>query len=163
MFCPGCGSEGQRADAYCKRCGRWIHGGGAGLAWYEFGKASPEDTLKTVSSLNVVCSVMAFACGVALFASLMLKTGIYFVGGLVSVYCILLALFQTWSYAVGRKLRRRLREARESGAGPGEGAAAPVLGPAEASRLAAAPSVAEQTTKHLEPVPARRPEGGEPR
>ena len=163
MFCPGCGSGGQRANAYCKRCGQWIHGGGAGLAWYEFGKASPEEALKTLSGLNVVCAVLAFACGVALVASLMAKTGVYFFGGLVSVYCILLALFQAWSSAVGRKLRGRLQQARGLDAVTDGGADAAALGPAQAAPLAAARSVAEQTTRHLETLPARRPEGGEPR
>lgn len=163
MFCPKCGSDGQGANSYCKRCGQWIHGG-AGLSWYELGKSSPEDNLKTMAGLNVVCAALAFACGVALFTSLMTKTGIYFFGGLVSVYCILMALFQAWSFAVGRKLRKRLQETRDPGAAPAVGgAAAPALGPADTSRLAAAPSVAEPTTQLLEPLPARRPEGGEPR
>jgi hypothetical protein len=160
MFCPKCGSDGQAANSYCKRCGQWI-AGGEGRAWYDSGEMSPDRTLKVLGGFNVFGAALACACGVALFTALMMKKGVYFFGGLVSVYCILLAAFQLLTYVGARRLRRRLEGAR--GAALGGGGTAPALGAADTAPFGATPSVSERTTDLLEPVPARRPEGGEPR
>jgi hypothetical protein len=161
MFCPKCGSDGQSANSYCKRCGQWITGG-EGRTWYDSGEMSPDRTLKVLGAFNVLGAVLAFACGVALFAALMTKKGVYFFGGLVSIYCILLAAFQVLTYVGGRRLRRRLEAARGTESKELRGGA-PALGAADTAPFGASPSVSERTTELLEPLPARPHEGGEPR
>jgi hypothetical protein len=159
MFCPKCGGDGQAANSYCKRCGEWIPGG-EGRRWYDTGQMSPERTLKALAGFNLFGAALAFACGVALFTAIFTKRGIYFFGGLVALYCILLGVFQLLTYFTGRGLRKRLEGARR--AELKGGAAAPALGAADTAPFGATPSVSERTTELLEPVPVRRPEGGEP-
>jgi hypothetical protein len=160
MFCQKCGSDGQSANSYCKRCGHWIPGG-EGRPWYDSGEMSPDRTLKVLGFLNVFGAVLACACGVALFASIVTKRGLHFFAGLVSIYCILLGGFQVLTYVTARRLRRRLEGAR--GAELQGGEPAPALGAADTAPFGASPSVSDRTTELLEPVPVRRPEGGERR
>jgi hypothetical protein len=159
MFCPKCGTDGQAESSYCKRCGQWIPSGEA-PAWYDTGQMSPERTLRLLANFNLLGAALAFACGVALFASIAAKAGLHFFGGLVALYCILLAAFQLLTVSIVRSLRRRLEGAR--GAELKGVAPAPALGAVDTAPLDVGRSVTEQATEILEPLPARRREGGEP-
>ena len=160
MFCPQCGGDGQQLNSHCKRCGHWIPGG-EGRRWYDSGKMSPDRTLKVMGGFSLFGAGLAFVCGVALFTALFMKKGLHFVAGLVALYCILLAVYQLLTFITARGLRRRLESARR--AELKGGLDAPALEAPRHAQAAAPSSTSERTTELLEPAPARRPEGGEPR
>jgi len=154
MFCPSCGADGQAANAFCKRCGDW-------LPQFErrssaFGGETPQQNIFTGLFMSALSAVVALFSAIALYATYLgtdqAKWSIY----LAAAFCLCIAGWQTSSFVVGLKLKRRLNQAR---AGVEAGSQlkqvdSPALPPADMSNFVRAQSVTENTTEPLQPLEA---------
>jgi hypothetical protein len=154
MFCPNCGAGGQPTKAYCKRCGNWLpefkHRSSS-----TFGGETPQQNIFTGLFLSALSAAVALFSAIALYATYLgtneAKWSIYLAGA----FCLCIAGWQVSSFAVGLKLRSRLKQARAgekvdshlAGAN-----ASPALPPADLSNLVRPQSVTENTTDLLQPV-----------
>ena len=154
MFCPGCGADGQTANAYCKRCGDWLpefkrRSNAA------FGGETPQQNVFTGLFMSALSAVVALFSAIALYATYLgtdeAKWSIY----LAAAFCLCIAGWQVSSFVVGLKLRNRLNRARARVEGDSQlkqATASSALPPADMSNFVKAQSVTENTTELLQPV-----------
>jgi hypothetical protein len=161
MFCPGCGADGQTANAYCKRCGDWLPEFKRRSS-AAFGGETPQQNVFTGLFMSALSAVVALFSAIALYATYLgtdeAKWSIY----LAAAFCLCIAGWQVSSFIVGLKLRNRLNRARAGVEGDSQlqqTTAAPVLPPADMSNFVRAQSVTENTTELLQPVD--RPQGND--
>lgn len=153
MFCPTCGADGQAANAYCKRCGEWLPDLKSGSR-SSFGGATPQQNIFTGLFMSALSAVVALISAIALYATYLgtseAKWSVY----LAAAFCLCIAGWQTSSFIVGLKLRRRLKRAHEI-AGPLPELEAnrtmPSLGAADTRAFVNPPAVTENTTELLQP------------
>ena len=167
MFCPHCGADSQKPDAYCTRCGTWLldH-----TAVARHGRRiphtarSPEQKLRAVLVFNVLDTLLALFAFVALMLNLHPNPHWTFIMGL--AFSLIIAVHQAVSFKFNMELRARLKRGRdEARAGPAESlvggldsAATRALPTGEGTQYAAPLSVTENTTELLERVPRERRE-----
>ena len=154
MFCPGCGADGQTANAYCKRCGDWLPQFKRRSS-AAFGGETPQQNVFTGLFMSALSAVVALFSAIALYATYLgtdeAKWSIY----LAAAFCLCIAGWQVSSFVVGLKLRNRLNRARAGVEGDSQlkqATAAPVLPPADMSNFVRAQSVTENTTELLQPL-----------
>jgi hypothetical protein len=159
MFCPLCGATDQSANAYCKRCGEWLpeirsRAGGA------FGGKTPQQNIFTGLFMSAISTLAALFSAVALYATYLgsddAKWSIY----VAAAFCVCIAGWQSSSFIIGLKLRRRFKKGR-SDSEPDleltERQRVLALNESHMSSVAGVPSVTEGTTRVLEPSrPSRR-------
>jgi len=153
MFCPGCGADGQTANAYCKRCGDWLPEFKRRSS--AFGGETPQQNIFTGLFLSALSAIVALFSAIALYATYLgtdeAKWSIY----LAAAFCLCIAGWQASSFVVGLKLRSRLNRARadvDADSQLKQGTASPALPPADMSNFVKAQSVTEHTTELLQPA-----------
>ena len=162
MFCPGCGADGQSANAYCKRCGDWLPEFKRRSS--AFGGETPQQNIFTGLFLSALSAIVALFSAIALYATYLgadeAKWSIY----LAAAFCLCIAGWQASSFVVGLKLRSRLNRARadvEADSQLKQGTVLPALPPAEMSNFVKAQSVTEHTTELLQPVDRSQGDGSQ--
>jgi hypothetical protein len=153
LFCYGCGAEGQSANAYCKRCGKWLPAVKTRSAM-AFGGQTPQQNIFTSLFMSALSAAVALFSAIALYATYLgtpeAKWSIY----IAAAFCLCIAGWQISSFMAAVKLRRRLGKGRDpfmSERIVGK-KGSPVLGPADLNPFVNASSVTESTTELLEPV-----------
>lgn len=154
LFCPLCGADGQRANAYCKRCGEWLPDIKA-RSRIAFGGETPQQNIFIGLFMSALSAVVALFSALALYATYLgtaeAKWSVYLTAG----FCLCIAGWQMSSFIVALKLRNRLKQGRESlASAPEDGAkqSAPALNAGDMTTVIRAPSVTENTTELLQPV-----------
>ena len=154
MFCPKCGADGQKADAYCKRCGEWLPDmpGFARRALWGQG-IKPEQRIKTMLIWQAVSTVLALFSGIALLMygrdAGNAKKLVY----IVSSICLVIAAIQVDNFFVGLRMRRTFRRSRadaEHAIEPQAQSGASLVKPPDAAELTGTRGAREVTTRRLE-------------
>lgn len=155
MFCPNCGADDQTADAYCKHCGKWLPDmdalAGPGL----FRKRSREEKLRKMRVLEAVSAGLSVTAAAIIVS--VLSTGrnmeLLF---LAAFCCALVAAYQVINLYLGYKTQHKIAESRSDIADEIK-----VMGEKRAREISSTdmtpfievPSVVENTTELLEPIP----------
>jgi hypothetical protein len=162
MFCPSCGADGQAANAFCKRCGDWLPEFKRRSS--AFGGETPQQNVFTGLFMSALSAIVALFSAIALYATYLgtdqAKWSIY----LAAAFCLCIAGWQTSSFVVGLKLRRRLNRARagvEADSQLKQATDSPALPPADMSNFVRAQSVTENTTEILQPLDRPRGNGSQ--
>ena len=152
LYCYVCGAEGQKTNAYCKRCGEWLPPLKK-RSRMAFGGDTPQQNVFTSLFMSALSAAVALFSAIALYATYLgtpeAKWSIY----IAAAFCLCIAGWQITSFMAAIKLRRRLGKGREKSA-PAQidSKQSPVLGPANMSQFVTPPAVTEGTTELLEPV-----------
>ena len=151
MYCSTCGADSQSENSYCKRCGQWLPDLRR-RSRVAFGGETPQQNIFTSLFMSALSTLAALFSAIALYATYLgsgdAKWSVYFA----AAFCLCIAGWQTSSFFVTLKLRRRMASARNQSAATGEldqPQTLPVLNPADMSAFVAAPSVTENTTQTL--------------
>lgn len=161
IFCSRCGAHGQRVESYCRNCGEWLPDpAAAGRRRGRLRHLSPERKQRRMRALELLSAAAALVAGLIALAVL---TGAD-VGLLVIavILCFAVVAWQAVTFYMGRSIQVR------RGQGPVEGGrelqaahvaqagARPSLDAADMGDLVPPPSVTDNTTALLDPIPARR-------
>jgi hypothetical protein len=161
MFCPNCGAGEQQPNAFCKRCGVWL------TEFRAVRRKSPEESLKAIAILSGV------GAGFMLFSTIVLYA-LFFSGnksallGVAAAFCFAVLIYQIFNVVYSLNLRQRIKHARESADDEKQRRATDELNAAQTfASLEAAntdeiippPSVTEDTTRILEPLPRESRKG----
>ncbi|MFL6210715.1 MAG: zinc ribbon domain-containing protein [Pyrinomonadaceae bacterium] len=164
MFCPHCGADQQKSEAYCTRCGMWLIDPGAVMRHgrrIPHTAKSPEQKLRAVIVFNVIDTLLALFTFFALL--LRLRPDTHWTVIVAFATCLVIAVHQAVSFKFNLDLRSRMKRGREGAQGDAAQLhSAPTteraLGAGAAPTFNAPFSVAEQTTELLERVPRERGE-----
>ena len=155
LFCSSCGTGGQTANAYCKRCGKWLPDFKK-RSQVAFGGETPQQNVFTGLFISALSAVVALFSAIALYATYLgtpeAKWSVYLTAG----FCLCIAAWQASSFLVGLKLRRRLNNARGNLSDTTEletPHSIPALNAADKTNFVTIPSVTENTTSRLETIP----------
>jgi hypothetical protein len=165
MFCPKCGTGGQRVDAYCKRCGEWLPdmSGFARRALWGQG-IEPEQKIKTMLIWQSLSAALALFSALALFVRGSdaggAKSIVYIVAGI----CLVITVMQLDNFFVSLRMRQNFKRSRSDA----ERAIEPLAevnaslfnSPDATAELAATRGAGEATTQRLETEDARLSEQG---
>ena len=155
MYCPNCGADHQQAKAYCKRCGEWLPDL-TNRSRVAFGGETPQQNMFTALFFSGLSSLAALFSAIALYATYLgagdARWSVYFA----AAFCLCIAGWQTSSFFVTLKLKRRLKNARNQSVSRelDQRQTSPALNPADVSAFVSNSSVTENTTQMLG---ARRP------
>jgi hypothetical protein len=159
IFCSKCGAAGQKAGSYCRSCGEWLPDpAGAGIGpGSRLRGLSPERRQRRVHTLQLLT---ALAAAVAALITLAVHFGAHPDLLRVTVLlCLLVVAWQGVAFFLGRGVQGR-RGQELAGGGPSlpaaQGGAVPALNAADTGDLVRPPSVAENTTALLDPVPLKK-------
>ena len=154
MFCPKCGADGQKAEAYCKRCGQWLPET-AGLArralWGQ--GIEPERKIRAILVREIVSCLLALAAATILFAISSETGNRRWTVITVAIFCLFVVVTQLDSIFLSLRLRQNFRRSRseteEQGRLP-EQSVAIRHRQTDTSDLAETRTVNEKTTRSLE-------------
>ncbi len=164
MFCPHCGADKQKPEAYCTRCGVWLSDPNAGIRHgrrIPHTAQSPEQKLRSVLAFNVIDALIALFSFVVLLVYMHSNT--HWSASVTMALSLVIAVHQMVSFKFNLDLRRRLKRGRESAQAE---LTAPLAAPVERRALDAGDStqfvapfgVTENTTELLEQAPRGRGE-----
>lgn len=157
IFCSRCGAAGQRVESYCRSCGEWLPDPTA--AWHPRGRLrhlSPERKQRKMRVLELLSAVAAAVAGVITLAVLSGADRELLVVPV--MLCFVVVAWQAVTFFLGRSLQgRRGRGPAEVGSElPAQGNARSALNAADTGDLVRPPSVTENTTALLDPLPAKK-------
>ncbi len=165
MFCQHCGSENQRAKAYCTRCGEWLPDLKSPLRR----AASPLETVSMMIVFNGMSIFLGLLAAVALFIMFFAREAHWGFLAMSATFCLITAIYQLTSFVSGMRLRQRLEARRVDKAANaperlnGVAGGVKTLQAADTSPFFGAGSVTDRTTDLLAPqplTPARKGEQG---
>jgi hypothetical protein len=158
IFCARCGTAGQKVESYCRSCGEWLPD--PEVKWHPRDRLrglSPERKWRRLRTLEVLT---ALAAAGAAFIAFAVRAGADLDLLIVSMLlCLVVVAWQAVALFIGRSIQGG------RGRGPAEGGLAlpaaragarPSLNPADTGGLVRPPSVTENTTALLDPVPLKR-------
>ena len=154
MFCPKCGTDGQRAESYCKRCGEWLPDLNAIHRPGLFRKRTREEKIRKMRVLEAVSAALSLTA-VAIISSVLLAGTDMQLLYLAVLCCVLVAIYQTVNFYLGYKLQQSIDRSR-SGLPDQIDEAEEAFGRLNAADTAPfvnRASVIENTTKLLESLP----------
>ena len=113
MFCPQCGADGQKAGAYCKRCGDWLPDMPGIIQRALWGQGiKPEQKIRIMLVRVAVSAALALFSAVALFVVGLdvgnAKTLVYIVAGI----CLIIFAVQLDGFFVGLRMKRDFKRSR---------------------------------------------------
>ncbi len=157
MFCPACGAEGQRADAYCTRCGEWLPNIRSLARRRGRGSSTPEERITKMLVFSALSVAFGLFSAIALYATYLgsgdSKWSVY----LAAAFCLVIAIYQAVNFFYALELRQRMKRGRnQSGREVASGErqpTAPALNPADTSQFVPASSVTDRTTELLNSTP----------
>ncbi len=164
MFCPHCGADKQKSEAYCTRCGVWLIDPHAVMRHgrrIPHTAKSPEQKLRAVLAFNVIDTLLALASFIVLLLYMRADVHWSVIIGMAASFVI--AVHQAVSFKFNLELRSRMKRGREHAqAELTTPLAAPVdrraLDTGDATGFAAPFGVTESTTELLEPLSRGRGE-----
>lgn len=157
MFCPSCGADSQRANSYCKRCGEWLPDINARTR-SGFGGQTPQQNIFTNLFMSAISTLAALLSAIALYATYLGSGDARWSVYLAAAFCLCIAGWQTSSFFITLKLRRRLKKGREETTEVEQlqkQRSPSALNPGDPNALIEMPSVTENTTRVLDPVLSR--------
>ncbi len=164
MFCPHCGADKQKAEAYCTRCGVWLIDPNAVMRHgrrIPHTAKSPEQKLRAVLAFNVIDALLALASFIVLL--LYMRPDVHWSVIIGMAASLVIAVHQAVSFKFNLELRSRMKRGREhaqTDLTPPLGA--PVdhraLDAGDPAQFAAPFGVTENTTELLAQVPRGRGE-----
>ena len=155
MFCPGCGADNQRVESYCKRCGEWLPDIDALVHRRLFRKLTRDEKIEKIRVLEAVSAGLSLTA-TAIIISILMGSGDTQMLFLAAFCCILVAVYQTINFYLGYKLQQNIDRTRAESTDQIEAKAGhrvKALSAADEAQLVDRPSVTENTTELLEPVP----------
>lgn len=159
IFCSRCGAGGQRVESYCRSCGEWLPDPAAAvrLGPGRLRGASPEQKQRRIHLLQLLSALAAAAAGLLTLAAHFGLNPDMLVGA--AILCFVVVVWQVVAFVLGHSIEAR--RSRESAVGSPtlpatEGRARPALDAADTGDLVRPPSVTENTTALLNPVPAKK-------
>lgn len=156
MFCPECGADGQTAESYCKRCGKWLPDLEALSRPGLFRKRTREEKIRKMRVLEAVSAALSLTAGTIITSVL--------VGGsdtqqlyLAVLCCVVVAVYQMVNFYLGYKLQQRIDRSRSELSDEIKGGeeAFGTLNAADTAPFVNRASVVENTTEILERLPRR--------
>lgn len=158
IFCARCGAAGQQVESYCRSCGEWLHNPTA--ARTPRGRLrglSPERKWRRVRTLELLSALAAAAAaGIAFAVRGGADPDLLIVSMLL---CLVVVAWQAVAFFIGRSLQvGRSRGAAEGGTAlpAAQGGVRSALNAALTGDLVRPPSVTENTTALLDPVPVQK-------
>lgn len=161
IFCAKCGAAGQRVASYCRSCGEWLPDpSAAGHLPGRLRGLSPERKQRRIYTLELLSALAAAAAAVIAFA---VHFGAHPDFAVVTaLLCLLVVVWQGVAFFLGRSIQMRRSQEPAAGGGmelpPGQGRARPSLRAADTGDLVRPPSVTEDPTALLDPVPLKKGE-----
>ena len=156
MFCMRCGAGNQRADAYCTRCGEWLHDPALPAARRRHSK-TPAEKMSMMLTFSAINAALALFSAIALYATYLGREEARWSIYVAAAFCLVIAVHQTISLVLNLQLRSRLARGRDarpaSPAPPTDVPAAHSLDAADDRPFADVRSVTENTTELLSGVP----------
>lgn len=164
MFCPNCGADNQRAEAYCTRCGTWLVDAAQIMRRGRHARtraASPEQKNRAVLVFNAIGALLSLCAFVLLLARMPHEQPAPLM--LAMMFSPFTFAFQLLTFRYSLAERRRLKRGREAALTGQEGASMNdaqveprALAAGAAAQFVSPPSVTENTTELLERVPGER-------
>ena len=158
IFCARCGAAGQKVESYCRSCGEWLPDPVA--AWHPRGRLrglSPERKRRRIRALEVLSALAAAAAAIIAFA---VRGGAHPDLLVVTVLlCFVVVAWQAVAFFIGRSIHGRGSEVPAEGAPSlpaAQGGARSALNAADTGGLVRPPSVTENTTSLLDPLPVKK-------
>lgn len=153
MFCPKCGTADQTAESYCTRCGEWLPDLDARAGAVLFRKRSREERIKKIRALEAVSAGLSLTSAAIIIG--FLSTGRNGELLFLAAFCALLvAVYQAINFYLGYTLQHRIdRSRKESNVQIPSPNETRKLESADLNQFPGAPSVIENTTDLLEPIP----------
>ena len=111
MFCPKCGTDGQRAESYCKRCGEWLPDLNAIHRPGLFRKRTREEKIRKMRVLEAVSAALSLTA-VAIISSVLLAGTDTQLLYLAVLCCVVVAIYQTVNFYLGYKLQQSIDRSR---------------------------------------------------
>jgi uncharacterized membrane protein YvbJ len=155
MFCPNCGADDQTADAYCKRCGEWLPDIAALAKPGLFRKASRDEKIRKMRILEAVSAGLSLTSAAIIISVLATGRNVEMLF-LAAICGVVVAVHQIINFYLGYKTQHKIAESRSDIADnikvmdekrPLE------INSADMTPFIDVPSVVENTTELLEPVP----------
>ena len=158
IFCAKCGAAGQKVESYCRSCGEWLPD--PAVAWHPRGRLrglSPERKQRRIRTLEILSALAAAAAAVITLA---VHFGLHPDMLVVTILlCFVVVAWQAVAFFIGRSIQGKRGEGTGEG-GPAlpaaQGSARPALDAADTRGLVRPPSVTENTTALLDPVPVKK-------
>ena len=158
IFCSNCGASGQRVESYCRSCGEWLPDPAAsGRRRGRLRRLSPERKQRRMRALELLSAAAALVAGLLILAVLTGADLELLVPAM--ILCFVVVGWQMVTFFMGRSIQRRQNQTAAEGdltLPTAQAGARPVLNAADTRGLVPTPSVTENTTALLDPVPARK-------
>ena len=155
MFCPKCGAGDQIAESYCKSCGEWLPDFNV-RGWKGFfRKPSREERIKKIRSLEAVSAGLSLTSAAIIIG--FISTGRNGQLLFLAAFCALLVtVYQVVNFYLGYKIQHRIDRSRVDNVihVPSSNETRE-LRSADAAQFVDPPSVVENTTDLLEPIPRK--------
>lgn len=153
MFCPKCGADGQKADAYCKRCGEWLPDMPGIIRRALWGQGiKPEQRIKTMLIWQAISTVLALFSAIALLAHGSNAGDAKKLVYIVSSICFVIAAIQVDNFFVGLRMRQTFKRSRsdaDRAMEPSAESGAPSFKSPGAAGITSARGAVEATTRRL--------------
>jgi hypothetical protein len=154
MFCPKCGTDGQSAESYCKRCGEWLPDLDAIRSPGFFRKRTREEKIRKMRVLEAVSAGLSLTAGAIVTSVLVTGTNVQLLS--LAILCsVVVAAYQMINFYLGHKLQQRIDQSRSELSHEIQGGeeAFGRLNAADTTPFINRASVVENTTELLEPLP----------
>ncbi|MBD0327523.1 MAG: hypothetical protein ICV68_13890 [Pyrinomonadaceae bacterium] len=154
MFCPQCGADDQKVDAYCKRCGVWLPDMPGVVRRALWGQGiKPEQKIKMMLIWQALSFFLALSSAIALFASGSSTGNSKKLVYTVAWMCLSIAGLQLDSFFVALRMRQNFKHSRsdaERAIKPLAESDASLENSSDTAELADARGAREVTTRRLE-------------
>jgi hypothetical protein len=158
IFCPRCGTPGQRVESYCRSCGEWLADPAAALTPRgRLRRLSPERKQRRMRVLELLSAIAALVSGLLTLRVLIGADLELLVAAMILSFVVV--GWQMVAFFMGRSIQgRRGQDSAEGGPAPpaAQTDVRPALNPADTRDLVRPPSVTENTTALLDPSPSKK-------
>jgi hypothetical protein len=155
IYCQKCGADGQRVEAYCKRCGEWLPDIDALSRPGLLRKLTREEKIRKMRLLEMISAGLSLISVAVILAVLAGQNDKQFLF-LAVICCSLVAIYQMVNFYLGYKLKPKTTENRAEKGNPIDAKTTGdvrMLGEADNNQFVEMPSVVENTTELLDAVP----------
>lgn len=161
MFCPKCGANGQTAESYCKRCGKWLPDLDAILRPGLFRKRTRDEKIRKMRVLEAVSAGLSLTAAAIVTSVLVAGADVQLLF-LAAFCCVVVAVYQIVNFYLGYKLHQRIDQSRSDTPDKIDAAEEDFgrLSAADTTPFVNRASVIENTTELLEPLPRKTKQDG---
>ena len=157
MFCPKCGADAQNVESYCKRCGDWLPDLENLAKSRLFRKSSRPEKIRKIRIMEALSAGFSLTSAAIIISILAGRSNrqILVVAALLN---LLVMVYQIINFYLGYKIQQKKSHSRSEGIEKFETQTEKevrMLDSASATQFLNNPSVTENTTELLEPIPRR--------